>query len=258
MDFLRRLHPSMAARPEAARLARPAAGLWAAQPHVPGNGTNSTDQRPAPEASPLRSDDLRHPETAGSTPAMRGPATDVASPAALNGRPGKTAETERSEPGTTTPSRPREVPARALGAAVADGGLVKADLPPAPPQRPPRATRPDEPPALNARQSESDLVDATPAAAHAPVQPPVPPLVKGLRSTPPPLRAETVRDATRAVGPAAPPVVRVTIDRIDVRLPPAAAPASPAAARTRPASAQPALGDYLRANGSRSPHGGRR
>jgi hypothetical protein len=65
------------------------------------------------------------------------------------------------------------------------------------------------------------------------------------------MRPQTLRDAARASAPApAPaPVVHVTIDRIDVRLPPAAAPATRADSRPRPASAQPALGDYLRPSG---------
>jgi hypothetical protein len=59
-----------------------------------------------------------------------------------------------------------------------------------------------------------------------------------------PLRPEAVREAARPAVPA--PVVHVTIDRIDVRLPSAPAPAGRAAPRPRPSSAQPALGDYLR------------
>jgi hypothetical protein len=179
-------------------------------------------------------------------------------PATSSGSLGRLTQADRPEPGVTTPGRPPLVPAQALVTPVAADALASRSGPPAPLPRAPEATRLEAQSPEGTRPSREALTDATPTAAHATVQAPAPPLVGHPRVSPLPLRAETVRDATRAAGPAAPPVVHVTIDRIDVRLPPAAAPASPAAARARPASAQPALGDYLRANGTRSPHGGRR
>lgn len=60
-----------------------------------------------------------------------------------------------------------------------------------------------------------------------------------------PLRVQALPQ-TRAEPAAAPSVVRVTIDRIDVRLPPAPAAPAPRERKPRPASTVTTLADYLR------------
>lgn len=60
-----------------------------------------------------------------------------------------------------------------------------------------------------------------------------------------PLRAEAVRERDRGAADEPAPVIHVTIDRIDVRLPSTAA-TPPAPARRRAAPTVAALGDYLR------------
>ena len=62
---------------------------------------------------------------------------------------------------------------------------------------------------------------------------------------PAPARAEVWRQ--EATPPVAPPVIHVTIGRIEVR---AAPPPSTPAKRSAPARATPSLGDYLSRNGS--------
>ncbi len=91
--------------------------------------------------------------------------------------------------------------------------------------------------------------DHTPAsqAPHPSAATPLPTLPAAARNPAPPLRAQALQQAARTQQADAAPVVHVTIDRIDVRLP---APTSdPAPARkARPASTLAPLGEYLRAH----------
>jgi hypothetical protein len=97
----------------------------------------------------------------------------------------------------------------------------------------------------------------TPVAAHPPLRDATP-RAASPRPAPPssgsaeaPLRIDLLRDRVAEGKPVEPaPIVHVTIDRIDVRLPPAPAAVAPAR-RPRPASTVAPLADYLRSGGGK-------
>lgn len=262
MDFLRRLHPSTATRPDAARLVPPAWGASAARlpaaaalPAIdppsaadashPGFSGRPSEQ--AASASPATQHDLPHDahEIRGDLPATPLAETVHAGPRRLPAARGQTAA-----PAPSTPSAPSASPAAPASATASTGLAVPAATHGTRPQ--PAAPAPTVP-------GHDGLVHPSPstAAGPAPASRAAPPSTTArpapVALTISPLRAQTLRDAAHAVAPAPPPVLHVTIDRIDVRLPPAPpAPPRPSS-RPRPASGVPALGDYLR-----PPNGGAR
>jgi hypothetical protein len=126
----------------------------------------------------------------------------------------------------------------------------------APPVRLPESTAPHRP-RLSTKASERQPHVVTPARSETPVRPPprdaaaaseivvlppAPQVASMSRRHPPPLRDAAL--ASRVSGPGAPPVVHITIDRIDVRAPDLSKPAAPSKPpRRRPAIS---LSDYLR------------
>jgi len=244
MDFLRRLHPSAAAQPDAARLVPP---VWG------GVATPSPVQAAIAGASPARLDE-RDP---GPRPV----------PGAMQARPvtaGHRARRSTPEETTADAPEPARRPTQPLAvepprAATKSDDRQNAHAPPrtgawpapAPFPSPLSAPPPAPRPAVSTRVARSGPQAQSSTDATASVRPaatPTPGLPAG-RPLAGPLRVESLRDVVREAASA--PVVHVTIDRIDVRLPPAPAPAARAPTRPRTASGVPSLGDYLRpGNGS--------
>ncbi len=222
MDFLRRLYPGHADSPAAARLER--APCWATGREAgrQAQAAPLSARAPAEEASASPADAGLPP------PAMPQPAvteaarTHTTAPAAM-----VDVAPPRSHPvplPTPEPreSKPADSPADTR-AAQADGPLQAA-------------TQPSGPPAFelptSAREAAVVAAQGKPGTA--------------LRPAPAaPLRTQTLQQAQRAAKPEAAPVVHVTIDRIDVRVP-APANASAPARKPRPASTVAPLADYLR------------
>jgi hypothetical protein len=209
MDFLRRLHPAHADSTAAAWLER--APRWAI-------GREAGRQAPAAPLAARASAEKTHatPADAGlPPPAMPQPAvteavhTHTMAPAAIvDGAPG-------APKSVASPTDPRAAPPLGPLQAAPDTS------------RPPVFERPGpgrETAIAAGRPKPSSAV--RPAAAA-------------------PLRTQTLQRAQRAAKPDAAPVVHVTIDRIDVRVP-APAESSAPARKPRPASTVAPLADYLR------------
>ena len=216
MDYLRRLHPAHADRSSAARLDAPAA-IAAATPVLPSA---------ACEAAAIAS-----PTTAVEARAAR---PDPA--------PAQTTQRPPSEPSLraaplTEVAAPRAVPNDRSAATPTARAPISAARLPVPPLLPPaRAT----PPSVDARPVAATPLlhaDARPSPAARRAEPS--PVAVALQ----PLRPDAVRERAPADEPA--PIIHVTIDRIDVRLPSTAA-MPPAPGRRRAAPTVGALGDYLR------------
>lgn len=217
MDYLRRLNPAHADCSSAARLDAPAAMM--AMPVLPSAAfeevvaplsTNPAVARAAkPGPAPVRT--IQRPP---SEPSLRAaPLTDVATPRAV----------------------PSDRPATAP-TALAPIGIARLPVPPS--LQPARAT----PPSVDAEPAVVTPLLYAEAGPSPAARRPESSVVAVL---PQPLRPEAVRERERAAADEPAPIIHVTIDRIDVRLPSAAA-TPPALSRRRAAPAVGALGDYLR------------
>ena len=220
MDYLRRLHPAHAAhaaRGSAARLDAPTA--MAATAALP----RATFDEPAP------------------------PPADAARSQSPNA-----VSLGASQSPLTEPS-PRAAPLAEAAASRAAPHHPSAVTPLPPMQAVPLALSPSVLPARAAPPSIDALVPQVPSTAASPLmQPDLRPLPSARQREPSavvvalqPLRPEALREREHAAADEPAPVIHVTIDRIDVRLPSAAA-TPPAAARRRAAPAVGTLGDYLR------------
>ena len=227
MDFLRRLHPSAAAGRGAARLVP---GALRAVPTTP------TDEGRGPTPSPWS------PTTSTPAPAPTGAADRLAVEPPADSIPLDAAPSPAAAPALADrPTVPAPAPAPAVGPSrsMAPGrGLVATEPSAAGPAYPTHtaASAPDQGEGGTAADAASGSPPAARSAGWS--------VAAEAGGVTLPLRSVVVREAARPATPA--PVVHVTIDRIDVRLPPSPAAASRATARARPSSAQPALGDYLR------------
>jgi len=103
------------------------------------------------------------------------------------------------------------------------------------------ATRPSD--SLPTAHADGAPIVREPAAVAMPVAPT--PRTMTSAPTVSPLREEALRERAQPPRAEPAPIVHVTIDRIDVRLPAPPAPL-PSPRRARPASAVPPLADYLR------------
>lgn len=240
MDFLRRLHPRHA---DATGAVRPDLGAWRAAGLPRRVAASDQPGEMAPEPA--------QPGTASpSSPFVAEPAHAIPAPGAKNGRPAAslvaldTAGLQGARPVPAAGEALAAVPAGEASApslATSTHALSASALParPVTPAGPARTSPMHAP--------ERPQGDDRPGAAAARAAPPAL-AASALRtgpasSLPPPLRAD-VQALQRAPDAAAPTVVQVTIDRIDVRLPPERAPAA-APSRPRPAPTV-ALADYLR------------
>lgn len=217
MDFLRRLHPGRGQEVGAARL--DVAPRWGA----------NAEEAPA--------DELHMPEAtmrAGIEPVARNNAAASPMPTIAGGaRPTPAAATATA----ATPAA-RSGGDSAAGESVARKATPASPLPaatvPSPPAAPAvvesrHATSATRSPVATERQAAAPRRSAAPARATALS----------------PLRPDAVPPA-RTEPAAQPSVVRVTIDRIDVRLPPAPAAPTQRERRPRQASTVTTLADYLR------------
>lgn len=220
MDFLRRLYPGHADSPAAARLER--APRWAtAGRHAP-----IAPLYALPAADPVHAS----PADAGmAPPAMpqSGPTeperTRAEAAAKLVATPPHLHEMRLPSP---DPRAPKNLASPAGPRAAQPVRPVQAA---ADPSRPPAFQQPRP-----GRETAAVAGQTKPIGAVRPAPGPTAPL-----------RAQTLQQAPRPAKPDAAPVVHVTIDRIDVRLP-APANASAPASKARPASAVAPLADYLR------------
>lgn len=223
MDYLRRLHPRQAGRADAAV---PDLGAWRLAGMPPG-GDASLDAASRPSLLPPAATEpaFSLANTALAVePLARAGATvrEVHAPPRAAAAAGLAAiETSHATPAAT---------AHATAAAAKPTDRRGAAAPLLPPQAPHSATSPRL------------AVDAK--AARALPQPSSP------NTAVPPLRGDARALAARdhAADMAVPPVVHVSIDRIDVRIPAAPAPTA-AARRPRAESSVGALTDYLRGDG---------
>lgn len=226
MDYLRRLHPRLAGRAEAAV---PDLSAWrAAVLTLGGDAAIDTPSR-ASMYPPFAADHAAPPANSGAVHGLR-PATDelrghgVDLPLRSNGREDRV--TSEADPAAQFAATPRAGPIAAPAAPRDAGSSAHSPRWMPAPQRSP---------------------DVAPAPAS-----PTLPLATG-RQAPPPIRHGHPRpraavDESRAT---APPVVHVSIDRIDVRIPPAPAAAAPR--RTSAVSNVGTLADYLRGDSRRRP-----
>jgi hypothetical protein len=218
MDYLRRLHPSHADRSSAARLDAPV--TMAATVALPSATVEALALPPGevratvPDVAPL----------AASQPPLTGPSPRAAPLAEITA---SRAVSRRPPAAPATPSQPMQLTRSALPlsvmAARATPSSIDATAQPAQPAAAPLLMRAESPSSPAARRHE-------PSAVALALQP---------------LRPEAVREREQATAAEPPPIIHVTIDRIDVRLPSTPA-ASTAQSRRRPASAVGGLGDYLR------------
>jgi hypothetical protein len=229
MDFLRRLDPGRAAAPGAARLVVPPRWLEPATP-PPESASERIGASSVPSATPLP-----HARVAAA------PIEREHSPG-RNPSPGLAESVRSPTPGPRRPApdelaRPRSVgpgaapPAPSAGATPAVGSASQVDsvgLRVA-------LARPHPPDADAGPRARAEPLPLVPTPSHA-----VPDR---------PLRADALAER-RPRAASEPPVVHVTIDRIDVRLP-AAVDASPSPRERRPraASAVAPLSEYLRGGG---------
>jgi hypothetical protein len=231
MDFLRRLHPGHADSAAAARLDR--APRWATSGEAPQAAVVATPfVAPAPNdvraarshtdvTAPLRSagTELQRPArplpvAAAAAVAVAAPQRSNPAPSQLPDRPVASHDGKPIAGQRALSAAPGRVGAAPLGAALFEH---------------PRAVR----------ETAPSTTPAEPLARNRPT-----------REPPAPLRAQALQQAARAQRADAAPVVHVTIDRIDVRVPaPASAPAP--TRKPRAASTAAPLGDYLRASGGR-------
>ena len=232
MDFLRRLDPGRSAAPGAARLDLAPRWLEPAAPLVDAEATAPVDT-----VAPLR------------VAAVRAPARR---------QPGPLDLLARSDP-DPPPAHAVRAPAPTPAVAAHVGFVATARLP----------DRVPYPAAPSARQQAESITprsapldravppEADPARAVVPVEPKLP----AAPSLPPsagpvsahvphdgPLRLDALAERRPPAG-GAPPIVHVTIDRIDVRLPAASAPTAQSERRPRPSGAVAPLADYLRGGG---------
>lgn len=231
MDFLRRLHPSHAEAPGAVR---PDLGAWRASglPRRVVDGDSPGPSRPVAQAD-------------ASVEATPRPAAGMPAPAAAAARlppvAASTAPIASSRSGSVAPVAPGGLPpVAATGPSEAAVGAAVA-MPSSPATRAATAGARQVLPAVahaSGRPSAEGVRGAVAAKAPAAAAWPT----RGAAS-PPPLRAG-VQPLQRLAEPAAPAIVQVTIDRIDVRLPPERG-AADAPRRARPAPTL-ALADYLR------------
>lgn len=233
MDFLRRLHPSHAEAPGAVR---PDLGAWRASglPRRVAEGDSRVPSGPVAQA------DARIEATPG-------PAAGMPAPGAAGARlPSVAASTAPIASSRSAPVAPGGLPrVAATGPSTAAVEAVvgaTVAMPSSPAMRAAAAGARQVLPAagqatgrLAAEVVRGAAATTAPAAAGLPTPP--------TASPPPPLRAG-VQPLQRPAEPAAPAIVQVTIDRIDVRVPPERA-AADAPRRVRPAPAV-ALADYLR------------
>lgn len=228
MDFLRRLHPRHAEAPGAVR---PDLGAWRAA-GLPRQGVAHEDIGTT-AGPPAPGDDGRSSMVAAALPLQ------AEAPVAKNPRRADAAAAAQAA----------HLPPQPTGTdviAVAPRDRPTPSASPAPPPAAPPALRPD--PARTPAPAVVSVPPARPAAATRPEAPAraAAATAEGVAPLWParPLRAE-VQPLHRAAAEAtAPTVVQVTIDRIDLRLPPERA-AAAAPRRARPAPAV-ALADYLR------------
>lgn len=234
MDFLRRLHPRHAEAPGAVR---PDLGAWRAA-GLPRQGVacediGTTDGPPAP------GDDGRSSMVAAAPTFAAAVPLQAEAPVAKHPRRADAAAAAQTAHGPPQPTGPDVI-------AVAPRDRPTPSASPAPPPAPPPALRPD--PARTPAPAVVSVPPARPAAAAWPAAPARAAAAPAAGVAPlwpaRPLRAEVQPLRPAAAEPAAPTVVQVTIDRIDLRLPPERA-AAAAPRRARPAPAV-ALADYLR------------
>lgn len=221
MDYLRRLHPAHADHGSAARLDAPLAlaATVALSPttfEVPAPSPTEAARATVPDAAPLRAS--QRPLTEISPRAA--PPVEIATSLATS-----LAAPHRSP--VATPSQPMR--------------LTRSALPPS--MVPARAT----PPSIDATAQPAQPAEAPPLTRAEPRSSPAArrPEPSAVAVALQPLRAEAVRERDRGAADEPAPIIHVTIDRIDVRLPSTAA-TPPAPGRRRAAPTVGALGDYLR------------
>jgi hypothetical protein len=221
VDYLRRLHPSRSEPVGAARLdvpprfapgdAQPAEPAGEPLQTIPAAAGGPQPQGPRPQPVPV--------------PASTARSTARVEPHQERVAPLETRQVIETLSPLTRVARPPAASALPMPAAM-------RTLPPAPVLAVAPAAAPPQP---------QDTI-----SGFAPPAPPPPPGA----SLEAPLRVEALRDRVPTGSAADPaPVLHVTIDRIDVRLPPAPASAAPAR-KPRPSSAVAPLADYLRSGGA--------
>lgn len=217
MDFLRRLHPGHADSPAAARLER--APRWA----MGREAGRQAQAAPLAARAPAEETHTTPADACLPQPAVTEVArTHTTAPAAI-----VVVAPPRSHPVHLLAADPR-TPKPVASPAGPRAAQTVEPLQAAPdPSRPPayELPRPGRETAVAAGQPKPGVaVRPAPAA---------------------PLRTQTLQQAQRPAKPDAAPVVHVTIDRIDVRVPAPADPSAPAR-KPRPTSTVAPLADYLR------------
>jgi len=233
MDFLRRLHPSHAEGFAAARLDLPP--RWAAA--APASPLTAV---PARARTSLSADDDRSAANTAQAPVDHGllPAASHAAPQTSGTGPARAAPAVHMAPtgyGIERPSSGAEL-----------RGPVERDAPRVRPQA--RQAKPERAPLLQPGGALRVLPTTTGLSTADGTAPNQRIVDRGRHKPQDPLRPPVLQQAAQRVakGDAA-PVVHITIDRIDVRIPPGQ-PDAPPARKPRAAATVAPLAEYLRAS----------